>query len=132
MIKTIKSFELSCGGFPLSLRYCYKIENEVLKLSATIDKDEEYIDIEKESKIDSNIYIKINDIIKDWKDQYRYEDSHPGYVILDGFCWNLDVTYDDGSKKHIEGHEEYPDNYDELIKYLNEALNVDIDLSFVS
>lgn len=125
MERIIKSFKLSCGLFPSPERYCYEIKNNVLKVSATTDKN---VDIEKEINIDGNLHVLINSIIKDWKNEYRYEDLNPGLAICDGFTWNLDVVYVDGSEKHVCGHESYPDNYSELLKCLNEALSIDINL----
>ena len=130
-MKNIKTLQFREGAFPTSYqRFCYKIENGIMNLSANTQIDNENDNIYRECKIDEKVYSLIDDIIKDWNEEYSYKDVYPNIEICDGFTWSLDIIYEDGTEKHSSGHEHYPDNFDDLIKCLNDALGIDVDLSF--
>ena len=44
---------------------------------------------------------------------------HPLVTICDGLVWELRLRNKDGKAKVVNGHEEYPHNFNKLIKALN-------------
>lgn len=52
-------------------------------------------------------------IIKNWKRKY-----YPKYDICDGLCWELNLKLSNGKYIYYSGQEEIPENYDDLLRFL--------------
>lgn len=52
-------------------------------------------------------------IIKNWKRKY-----YPKYDIFDGLCWELNLKLSNGKYIYYSGQEEIPENYDDLLRFL--------------
>ncbi len=52
-------------------------------------------------------------IIKNWKRKY-----YPKYDICDGLCWELNLKLSNGKYVYYSGQEEIPENYDDLLRFL--------------
>lgn len=52
-------------------------------------------------------------IIKNWKRKY-----YPKYDICDGLCWELNLKLSNGKYVYYRGHHETPENYDDLLNFL--------------
>lgn len=112
MDKSIKNFSLVGSAFPASIeKYSYIIKEGKLFYDETVNLEKGYKQIKIELEINNDICNKIENLTKDWKDHYTYENLQHSSNILDGFSWEMNIEYDDTTNKHIEGYEEYPDNY---------------------
>ena len=56
-----------------------------------------------------------------WKREYN-----PKYEILDGHQWELKLRNRNGRTRNFDGHESYPNNYNEFIKELNNLFGSEI------
>lgn len=66
--------------------------------------------------IDYNEFNKgILSIIKDWKRKYY---PNPVDAVCDGLCWALKLKLSDGKYVYYDGHHETPENYDDLLRFL--------------
>ena len=62
-----------------------------------------------------NFWKKMDEIdVWGWEKNYS-----PVYEICDGHVWELRLRNKDGKVKVVNGHEEYPHNFNKLIKTLN-------------
>ena len=113
----IKTFKFTIDGWPVSF-YRFDAFNNILMYSY---KDED--DKLKSAKYDiqNDFYENVETITKDWLGKYE----HNNMIMLDGESWKLDITYEDGNKKLVSGINAYPENYDELINYLESIVTKD-------
>lgn len=68
------------------------------------------ITIENLDKFSATIF----EIIKNWKHKYQ-----PKEDIYDGVCWSLKLKLSNGKYVYYGGYQTYPDNYEQLKRYLN-------------
>ena len=81
---------------------------------------EEVVDL-KEHKI-LHFWDRMNELqVWKWKSKYIMEG------ILDGHEWELKLRNREGKTRNFYGHMKYPDNYNELIKELNNLFGSEIE-----
>ena len=84
------------------------------------DSGEKLVDI-PEYKI-LTFWDKIDELkIWKWKKEYSPKDE-----ILDGHQWELKLRNRNGKTRNFDGHMSYPDNFNELIKELNNLFGSEI------
>ena len=84
------------------------------------DSGEKLVDI-PEHKI-LTFWDKIDELkIWKWKKEYSPKDE-----ILDGHQWELKLRNRNGKTRNFDGHMSYPDNFNELIKELNNLFGSEI------
>ena len=93
------------------------LENNKGKISGGF---EEVVDL-KEHKI-LHFWDRMNELqVWKWKSKYIMEG------ILDGHQWELKLRNREGKTRNFYGHMKYPDNYNELIKELNNLFGSEIE-----
>ena len=105
----------SMGGFET----CELLENIKVKVS-TLDSGEKITDIQEHKIL--TFWDKIDELkIWKWKKEYSPKDE-----ILDGHQWELKLRNRNGKTRNFDGHMSYPDNFNELIKELNNLFGSEI------
>ena len=84
------------------------------------DSSEQMIDLQEHKILTFWDRVEELDIWK-WKKEYNPKDE-----ILDGHQWELKLRNRNGKSKFVTGHMSYPDNYNELIKELNNLFGSEI------
>lgn len=75
---------------------------------------------------------KLGDICKGWNDKYVepyfYKDKIGNIrPVYDGYDWEVNLEYDDGSHKNFEGARSEPDNFNDFVKIVAEIVNKNLD-----
>lgn len=115
-IKSIKEFEFSIGGcFGDTEKLC--IKDGIVKAWKLESLYELFIDKEIQGTPIDNINLLVSQLNKlqilSWNKEYWKP-------VCDGTQWELKITYNGNLKKHVHGSNDYPDNFNELIKILNQ------------
>ena len=113
--KEIIYYSSGSMGFPNSVEL---LENNKGKI---LDDGAEIITDLKEHKI-LHFWDRMNELqVWKWKREYN-----PKFEILDGHQWELKLRNREGRTRNFDGHMSYPDNYNELIKELNNLFGSEI------
>ncbi len=110
----VKEIKFSISRWP-STRYSICASGSVLNFKSGL---RDFCAISRDEQIDESFYSEVEKITKDWAEHYNT-------FILDGECWLLNIMYDDGSKKVVDGNN-YPRNYEELIRLFEKTAHVDL------
>ena len=120
--RSLKSFFFSCGGFFGGYNEMNIESNGISSvLCVTPSRLTGKADIKKELSADE--WKAFSDKIMstfhlfDWKDEYVNHD------ILDGTQWSIKVNYIDETQKEVYGSNDYPDNWDDFIQFINEFVS---------
>jgi len=115
MKKEIIYYENGSMGFPNSVELLESNKGKILE-----EGSELIVDL-KEHKI-LHFWDKMDELqVWKWKREYN-----PKYEILDGHQWELKLRNRNGRTRNFDGHESYPDNYNEFIKELNNLFGSEI------
>jgi len=115
MKKEIIYYENGSMGFPNSVELLENNKGKILE-----EGSELIVDL-KEHKI-LHFWDKMDELqVWKWKREYN-----PKYEILDGHQWELKLRNRNGRTRNFDGHESYPDNYNEFIKELNNLFGSEI------
>ena len=102
-------------GFPNSVELLENNKGKILE-----EGSELIVDL-KEHKI-LHFWDKMDELqVWKWKREYN-----PKYEILDGHQWELKLRNRNGRTRNFDGHESYPNNYNEFIKELNNLFGSEI------
>jgi len=113
--KEIIYYSSGSMGFPNSVEL---LENNKGKI---LDDGAEIITDLKEHKI-LHFWDRMNELqVWKWKREYN-----PKFEILDGHQWELKLRNREGRTRNFDGHMSYPDNYNEMIKELNNLFGSEI------
>ncbi len=63
---------------------------------------------------------RILSIIKDW----RYVDYKTNFGVMDGEWWEFKIKFSDGKVCTTRGYNNFPENYEQLVNYLNKKMKV--------
>ena len=115
MKKEIIYYESGSMGFPNSVELLESNKGKILE-----EGSELIVDL-KEHKI-LHFWDKMDELqVWKWKREYN-----PKYEILDGHQWELKLRNRNGRTRNFDGHESYPNNYNEFIKELNNLFGSEI------
>ena len=115
MKKEIIYYENGSMGFPNSVELLENNKGKILE-----EGSELIVDL-KEHKI-LHFWDKMDELqVRKWKREYN-----PKYEILDGHTWELKLRNRNGRTRNFDGHESYPDNYNDFIKELNNLFGSEI------
>jgi hypothetical protein len=115
MKKEIIYYENGSMGFPNSVELLENNKGKILE-----EGSELIVDL-KEHKI-LHFWDKMDELqVWKWKREYN-----PKYEILDGHTWELKLRNRNGRTRNFDGHESYPNNYNEFIKELNNLFGSEI------
>ena len=115
MKKEIIYYESGSMGFPNSVELLESNKGKILE-----EGSELIVDL-KEHKI-LHFWDKMDELqVWKWKREYN-----PKYEILDGHTWELKLRNRNGRTRNFDGHESYPNNYNEFIKELNNLFGSEI------
>lgn len=70
-----------------------------------------------DNKIIEEYLDKLIRVIDDWKEKYENQ------YVIDGIEWNLQINFQDGTKRYFKGKNDFPDNFEYLNKVNNELIN---------
>ena len=119
---SLKFFFFSCGGFFGGYKKMnIETDNGNSVLCITPSRLTRKAEIKKELSADE--WESFSDSIMskfrlfDWKDKYINHD------ILDGTQWHIKIEYIDGTLKEVFGSNDYPDNWGEFIRFINEFVS---------
>lgn len=70
-----------------------------------------------DNKIIGEYLDKLIRVIDDWKEKYENQ------YVIDGIEWNLQINFQDGTKRYFTGKNDFPDNFEYLNKVNNELIN---------
>ncbi len=122
--KNKKVFEAFVGGYsgPSSFYYIFKDgDSYIAKYGYSqsgmklFEDSPELKSYPKTNNEYQNLLLTIRPMVSQWKDRYDNND------IMDGTQWNIDLIE---MNKKFYGSNEYPSNYEEVFKVINEFFNV--------
>lgn len=115
-IKTIKEFEFSIGGCFGDTEKLH-IKDGIVKAWRVESLYEQFTHKDVQGKPLKNKTLFINQLNELQVLSLNKEYWKP---VMDGTQWELKITYNGNLKKHVHGSNHYPDNFNELIKILNQ------------